>query len=205
MTARVLKVFLAKLSPVYKTYTLSENSFINVRVVQAILPRQREEYRLAVDTRVSLHLGSPGHLGAFEWMSCEEALNESSVDEYEDLVEVRSYGQAWKDHFIIGGQLNELDIWTECARIIQAAGDQSSFHPGDLVCLVGTSTSRSAARADFSAVTAIRTRISFVEAASLSSALWPSYHAPVNVAKLQEGDISWIYQGSSSVGQMAIN
>ena len=45
-------------------------------------------------------------------------------------------------------------------------------------------TSRSAIRAKFSAVTAIPSRLSFVKAASMSSALWLSYHALVNVSKL---------------------
>ena len=183
---------------------ISENSPMNIRVAQAILPRQREKCRLTADTRISLHLGSPGHLRTLEWMSCEEASNEPTLDEDEVLVEVRSFGLTWKDCLVASGQLNELDLGTECAGVVQAAGHQSSFHPGDRVCLVGTSTSRSVVRANASAVTAIPSELSFVEAASMSSALWLSYHALVNVAKLQEGEIALICQGYSSVGQMAI-
>ena len=183
---------------------ISENGPMDRIVAQGTLPRQQEECQLASDTQVALHLGSPGHLNTLEWMSYEGALDQSLLDKDEVVVEVRALGLTLKDYLIASGQLNELDLGTECAGIIQAVGDHSSFHPGDRVCLVDTSTSRSAVRVKASAVALIPSEMSFVEAASMPNALWLSYQALVHVARLQEGETALIHEGSSSVGQMAI-
>ena len=183
---------------------ISENGPMDRRVAQGILPRQQEECQLTSGTQVALNLSSPGHLNTLEWMSCEGALDQSLPDKDEVIVEVRAFGLTLKDYLIASGQLNELDLGTECAGIIQAAGDQSSFHPGDRVCLVDASTSRSVVRVKASAVVAIPSEMSFIEAASMPNALWLSYQALVHVARLQVGETALIHQGSSSVGQMAI-
>ena len=181
-----------------------ENGPMDKIVAQGILPRQQEERQLASGTQVALHLGSPGRLSTLEWMSYEGALDHSWLDKDEVLVDVRAFGLTMKDYLTASGQVNELDLGTECAGVIQAAGDQSGFHPGDRVCLVDTSTSRSAVRVKASAVVAIPMEMGFVEAASIPNALWLSYHALVNVARLQEGETALIHQGSSSIGQTAI-
>ena len=181
-----------------------ENSAMNRMAAQKILPFQQVECLLTADTRLALKFGSPGHLDTLEWISCEEAIGESLLDEDEVLVEVRSFGLTFNDYLIASGQLNELDIGTECAGIVQAAGNQSSFQPGDRVCVVGTGVSCSAVRVKADAVIAIPLGMSFTEAASMPNALWLSYHALVNVAMLQEGETALIHQGCSSVGQMAI-
>lgn len=137
-------------------------------------------------------------------MSYEDELGQSLPDNDEVVAEVRAFGLTLKDHLISSGQLNELDLGTECAGVVQAAGDQSSFLPGDRVCLVGTSTSRSTVRVKASAVVAIPSEMSFAQAASMPNTLWLSYHALVDVARLQEGETVLIHQGSSSVGQIAI-
>ena len=183
---------------------ISENSLMDRRVAQGILPRQQEECQLTSDTQVTLHIGSPGHLNTIEWMSHEGAGDQMLPDKDEVVVEVRAFGLTLKDYLIASGHLNELDLGTECAGIIRAAGDQSSFHPGDRVCLINTSTSRSAVRVKASAVVAIPSEMSFAKAASMPNALWLSYQALVHVARLQEGETALIHQGSSSVGQMAI-
>lgn len=181
---------------------ISENSAMNRIVAQKIVSRQQEECRLAADTRVSLHFGSPGLLHTLEYR--EDTPEESSLGEDEVLVEVRSFGLTLRDYLIATGQLNELDLGTECAGVVQAAGDQTGFHPGERVCLVGVSTSRTVVRVKACAVTAIPSEMSFAEAASMPNALWLSYHALVDVARLQEGEIALIHHATSSVGQMAV-
>lgn len=181
---------------------ISENSSMNRRVAKGILSRQQEECHLTANTPLSLHLDSPGHLNTLEWMSCE--IDKSPLEKDEVLVEVRSFGLTLKDYLVASGQLNELELGTECAGVVQAVGEQSNFRPGDRVCLVGTSTSRSTVCIKERAVIAIPLGMSFAEAASIPNALWLSYHALVNVARLQKGEIVLIHQGSSSVGQMTI-
>ncbi len=183
---------------------ITQNSPMNKTVARAIQPRQQEECRLTADTRVSLHLRTPGHLHTLEWMSCEKATDEPLLEQDELLVEVRSFGLTLKDYLIVSAQLNEIDLGTECAGIVQAVGDQSSFRHGDRVCLISPSTSRSTIRVKASAVAVIPSEMSFTEAASMPNALWLSYHALVNVARLQKGETALILQGSSSIGQMAI-
>ncbi|KAI4263037.1 MAG: hypothetical protein L6R42_001796 [Xanthoria sp. 1 TBL-2021] len=183
---------------------ISQNSTMNKWIAQNILPRQQAECQFTADTHVSLHLGSPGHLESLEWKSSETTLNESTLQEDEVLVEVRSFGLTLKDYLIATGRLNELDLGTECAGIVQATGAQSDVQPGDRVCCIGTSMSHSAVRVKSNAAAVIPSEMSFAEAASMPSALWMAYHALNNVARLQEGETVLIYQGSSSVGQMAI-
>ncbi|KAL2048165.1 hypothetical protein N7G274_000076 [Stereocaulon virgatum] len=137
-------------------------------------------------------------------MSCGEKIDESPLDVDEGFVEVRSFDLTLNDYLIASGQLNVLDLGTDCAGIVRAAGDQSGFHSGDRVYTVGISMSRSAVRVKACAVTAIPSKISFAEAASMPNALWLAYHALVDVARLQKGEIALIHQASSSVGQMAV-
>ncbi|KAL8782131.1 MAG: hypothetical protein Q9213_005665 [Squamulea squamosa] len=184
---------------------ISQNNAMNKRIAQSLLPRQQVECQLAADTRVSLHLGSPGHLRSLEWMSSENSPNESALQDDEVLVEVRALGLTLRDYLVASGRLNELKLGSECAGLIQAAGKQSGFKPGDRVCCIGTSTSHTALRLKSSAVAVIPSRMSFAEAASMPSALWLAYYALNNVARLQEGETILIYQGTSSVGQMAIH
>lgn len=80
-----------------------ENSPLGRVVAQGILPRQQEDCRLAVNSRVSLHLGSPGYFHTLESMSCEEAFDELSLDEDGFLVEMRSFGLTMKCYLIASG------------------------------------------------------------------------------------------------------
>ncbi len=185
---------------------VSENVDMDTKVARAILPRQTLECKLTTDALVALHLGSPGHLDTLEWMESDNKgyRDAESQNQDEVVVQVRAIGLTFRDHLVASGQLNESELGTECAGIVQAAGDNSGLQVGDRVCLIATSTSRSVVRITASAVAAIPPHMNFAEAASMPTALWLSYRALVDVARVVEGETVLIHRASSCVGQMAL-
>ncbi|RYP05180.1 hypothetical protein DL765_009915 [Monosporascus sp. GIB2] len=182
---------------------ISENFVLDRMISKSIMPRQKQECALTVDTQFSLQITSPGHLDTLEWMETDEALGRSSLDPDEVLVIARTVGLTFRDHLIASGQINELDLGTECAGVIQAAGALAPFRVGDRVCAIGPSMARSLIRCKSSAVVHIPPEMDYSEASSMCSAFWLAYHSLVNVANLQEGETVLVSQGNSCVGQMA--
>ena len=185
---------------------VSENVDMDMKVAQAILPRQTIECKLTADTPVTLHLGAPGHFDTLEWKeSDDEGLRGAeSLNPDEVVVQVRAIGLTFRDHLVASGQLDESELGTECAGVVQAAGDNSGLQVGDRVCLLATSTCRSVLRTAASGVVTIPPHMSFAEAASLPTALWLSYRALVDVARVEKGETVLIHRASSCVGQIAI-
>ncbi|RYP89414.1 hypothetical protein DL769_000065 [Monosporascus sp. CRB-8-3] len=182
---------------------ISENFALDRMISKSIMPRQKQECAITVDTQFSLRITSPGHLDTLEWMETDEALGRSSLDPDEVLVVARTVGLTFRDHLIASGQINELDLGTECAGDIQAAGALAPFRVGDRVCVIGPSMARSLIRCKSSAVVHIPPDMDYSEASSMCSAFWLAYHSLVNIANLQEGETVLVSQGDSCVGQMA--
>ncbi|KUI65003.1 Lovastatin diketide synthase LovF [Cytospora mali] len=193
---------------------VSGNVAMDKTVLRAVLPRQTQEDKITADTQVALRL-APGHLDTLEWFESEEREGGEVDDEIEAdshqefqadevVVKVRAIGLTLRDHLIARGQLNELIVGTDCAGVVQKSGSETGFKTGDRVCLISTSTARSTIRVKASAVTNIPSHMSFAEAASMPSSMWVSYHAIVNLASVQEGEVVLIYQGASCISQLAI-
>ncbi|RYP82307.1 hypothetical protein DL769_001709 [Monosporascus sp. CRB-8-3] len=183
---------------------LGENAEMDKRVAQATLPRQIRESRLTRDLRVELHL-SPGHIETVEWVECEiEAENEHGLESDEVKVQVQAIGLTLRDHLVGKGRLNAASLGTECAGVVIEAGSKSGYQPGDRVCLISMSTARSVVCVQVGAVFAVPPRMSLAQAASIPTAQWLAYHALINSARVQEGDVVLILQGTSCVSQMAI-
>ncbi|ROW10959.1 hypothetical protein VMCG_00852 [Cytospora schulzeri] len=190
---------------------VSESVEMDTTVARAILPRQIQEKKLTADTKVALRL-SPGHLNTLEWFESDEGgeadRSESRADQDvqadEVVVNVRAIGLTFRDNLVARGQLNELGLGTECAGVVQMSGSETGLKVGDRVCLISSSTARSTIRVKSGAVTTIPPYMTFAEAASMPSCLWVSYHAVVNLASLQEGEVVLIHQGTSCVSQFAI-
>lgn len=197
---------------------VSENVTMDTTVARSILPRQIQEKNITSDTPVALRL-SPGHLNTLEWFErddengaegAEVDRGESWTSHLEDpqadevVVEVRAVGLTFRDNLIARGQLNDINLGTECAGVVQRCGSEAGFKAGDRVCLMSTSTARSILLAKAGAVYPIPSQMSFAEAASIPSCLWVSYHGVVNLASLQEGETVLIHQGTSCVGQFAV-
>lgn len=190
---------------------VSENVAMDKTIARAKLPLYMEERDLTADTRVALRC-SPGHLDTFEWFENEEGDkargSESGAEEDlqadEVFVCVRAIGLTLRDSLIARGHLNGPNLGTECAGVVQKSGSNTDIKVGDRVCLISTSTARSTVRVKAAAVSTIPPQMSFAEAASIPSCLWISYHAVVNLARLQRDEVVLILQGASCVGQIAI-
>ncbi|KAI7975636.1 hypothetical protein EIK77_003991 [Talaromyces pinophilus] len=190
-----------------KICRVSENAEMDTKIAQAILPRQRINCTLTPDAPVmELHLGQPGHLDTLQWrevdeMKCRDA---TSLGVNEVVVQVRALGLTFRDYLVASGQLDESGLGTDCSGIIQSAGEKSGFQVGDRVCLIAPSKSCTFVRITASAVIAIPPHMSFAEGASIPSALWLSYRAAVDVARIEKDETVLIDHASSCVGQMAV-
>ncbi|KAI1370346.1 chaperonin 10-like protein [Hypoxylon crocopeplum] len=153
-------------------------------------------------TPLALGIRSPSHLDSLEWLESEDQDQQLSDDDV--VVQVQAIGLTFRDYLIAKEQLNETDIGTECAGIVENAGNKSGFQKGDRVCLLSIASARSVIKTKASAIVAIPPYMSFAEAASLPSVLWLAYHALFSSANLQKGETVLIHQGASCVGQMAI-
>ncbi|RYO81820.1 hypothetical protein DL764_009708 [Monosporascus ibericus] len=187
-----------------KICRVSENGKMDKRVAQATAQREEKDCQFRGNTQLELQIRSPGHLNTLEWIESEKQLCEFPLLDDEVDVEVKAVGLTFRDHLVASGQLNALELGTECAGIIRAAGRQSGFQLGDRVCLIGCSTLRSAIRVKSDAAVVIPSGMGFTEAATMPTALCLAYHALVNVSRLQRGETVLIYQGASCTGQLAI-
>lgn len=186
---------------------VSEGTTMDTKVSNAIRSREIRDVQLsAPDTHIALHI-SPGHLETLEWLETDEddvTRDECSLKPDEVDVDVRAVGLTFRDHLIAKGDIDAIDMGTECAGIIRLAGSQSGFQPGDRVCLISTCTARSVVRVPMGFVVAIPPQMSLDEAASIPTAQWLAYHALVNIIRVRKGDTVLVHQGTSCTGQMAI-
>ncbi|KAI0972147.1 lovastatin nonaketide synthase [Xylaria arbuscula] len=170
-----------------------------------LLPTQTLSRPLSDLTPISLQLGSANNLESLCWVDCDENYPSTVLlRDDEILVQVKAIGLTSRDHLVVSGQLNEVELGTDCAGTIVSAGKNSGFQIGDRICLLGIATIRSHLRAKQKAAIVIPENMSFVEAASMPSAIWLAYHGLVNVASLHPGETVLIARAANSAGQMAI-
>lgn len=183
---------------------ISESVAMDTTVARGVLHRQNQETVIVSDTNIDLRMPA-GQLNKLEWVETEETPEISRLGDDEVLVQVRAVGLTLRDHLIAGGQLNETEFGTECAGIIQEVGssNSSSLKSGDRVCLIAPGTARSSVRVPIGSVVPIPERLDFSEGSSILVALWLSYYG-LHTSNLQQGDAVFIHQGTSCVGQMAI-
>ncbi len=170
---------------------ISTNFAVNEMVHNAIQPYHKQERQL--DALSAIHLESPGHLRRPEWVEHDLSDDLTLLGEDEIIVEVKTIGLTTRDHLTITGQLDEVDLGTEGSGIIQAAGSRSGVRPGDRVCFISPSAVSSVMRLEAKAAFTIPPDMGFLEAASIPSAIWLSYHCLVNVAHLEKDETIVIY------------
>ncbi|KAH9893811.1 lovastatin nonaketide synthase [Xylariomycetidae sp. FL2044] len=183
---------------------LSENTSMDRVVAQSILPHRLQQRDIGGDTQLTLRLGKPGDIDSLQWLE-EVGPNQQPVEEDELLVRVRAVGLTFRDYLIAKGQLNETNLCTECAGVVEEAGRSSSFQKGDRVCLISAhSTAQSMVRVKAPSAVAIPPHLSFVEACSLTSTISLSYQALMHMMPLQAEDIILVHQGASCDGDIPI-
>ena len=185
-----------------KINRITQNLAMDKVIGQKVSTYRHERHSLEPESRFSLHLGMPGALDSLEFQE-DKSINDYIGSE-EVVVEVKAFGLSQRDYLTASGQLNEVDIGTECSGVVKKAGTNSPYQPGDSVCLIGTSMSRTTVLAKRDMISRIPNGLSLSEAASIPCALWMSYYALVEVARLRAGETILIHKATGGTGQMAI-
>ncbi|ERF71956.1 hypothetical protein EPUS_06515 [Endocarpon pusillum Z07020] len=181
---------------------ITEYHDINVMIAQKTSIQRIEERRLDGTAQLELRMAAPAALHMLGY--CEDDTQMPPLGDDEVLIEVRAFGLTIRSYLSATGHLDEPDLGTECAGVVQAAGKACSFQPGDRVTCIGIRTSRTLIRSKASAVVRIQENMSFHEAASMPSAIWTAYHALFDIGRIEEGDTVLIYDAATSIGQVAI-
>ncbi|KAI1740420.1 lovastatin nonaketide synthase [Xylaria scruposa] len=184
---------------------LTEYAEMDEKIAQAISPRQNREIPLTHDTRLQL-CSSQINAGSVEWREVERDEYHDGSSDHEDMVriQVQAIGLTFRDYLTVKGQLKATSLGNECAGVVIQSGSQSAFKPGDRVCFISSSSACSVMEVQGRDLIKIPQTLSFVSAASMCTPQWIAYYALVRLAHLQRGEIVLIHQGSSCVGQMAI-
>jgi acyl transferase domain-containing protein/NADPH:quinone reductase-like Zn-dependent oxidoreductase/acyl carrier protein len=119
-------------------------------------------------------------------------------------VRVTHAGINFKDVLNALGMVEELPLGLECAGTVVAAGPEAGFQPGDDV-IVGAKGCMTELLT-VSSVAAVRKprRISFAEAAGVSTAYTSAFYALHDLAGLKAGDTVLIHAAAGGVGQAAV-
>jgi acyl transferase domain-containing protein/NADPH:quinone reductase-like Zn-dependent oxidoreductase/ubiquinone/menaquinone biosynthesis C-methylase UbiE len=184
---------------------VAQDVYMDDQVAARVSPCQIQEIQLSTDTQICLR-STPGHLDTLGWQEIAQDRpgRHERLEMDEVVILVQAIGLTFADYLVAKGEITENGLAAECAGVVQEAGSTSGFKPGDQVCLLSNGAACSIVRAKASAVAHIPPQMSFVEAASIPSALWLSYQALFNSANMQEGDTVLTLQGTSCVAQMLI-
>ncbi|KAI0186121.1 lovastatin nonaketide synthase, partial [Xylaria flabelliformis] len=184
---------------------LTEYVEMDEKIAQAISPRQNREIQLTHETQLELYSPRP-NASSVEWREVERDECHDGRSNLKDVirVQVQAVGLTFRDYLAVKGQLEAASLGNECAGVVIQSGNQSAFKPGDQVCFISSSSARSVVNIQSRALIKIPQTLSLVSAASMCTAQWIAYYVLVKLAHLQQGEIVLIHQGSSCVGQMAI-
>ncbi|KAI0547124.1 lovastatin nonaketide synthase [Xylaria curta] len=184
---------------------LTEYAEMDEKIAQAISPRQNREIQLTHESRLELCSPQP-NAGSVEWREVDRDEYHDASSDPEDVirVQVQAVGLTFRDYLTVRGQLKATSLGNECAGVVIQSGSRSAFKPGDHVCFISSSSACSVVEVKARALIKIPPTLSLVSAASMCTAQWVAYYALVKLAHLQQGEIVLIHQGSSCVGQMAI-
>jgi thioester reductase-like protein len=163
---------------------------------------------------VRLQIGRPGQLSSLKWHPLESDYEGVRADEV--MVDVSAVSLHFKDVMLAMGMLGDFKpiIGMECAGIVQKVGkDTTNFKVGDKVMCLAMSTSTGEERSALFGTKAVAKErqtvkcpdnVSVVEAAGFLGVMATAWHALVNVAQLEKGDIVLLHSTLGGVGQSAL-
>ncbi|KAJ5659894.1 polyketide synthase [Penicillium longicatenatum] len=181
---------------------VSENEFMNDQVSRILESRVADDRQIGPDLQASLHIRNPGELQTLEYLEDSPESLKPGKDEL--VINVHAIGLTWQDYLYATGVAERCKMGTECAGIVQNAGSNTSYQPGDRVCAIGDGLARTFVCVNSDAVTPIPPGMSFSQAASLPTSLWLSFYSLHKLANLEENETVLIHQAASSVGQILI-
>lgn len=152
-----------------------------------------------------LTIGTPGLLDTLAWGDDPDAAGDLDADTVE--IEVKAFGQNFRDVLVAMGQLDS-HIWgIECSGIISRVGANAKaegYEPGNRVMALLRGYYGNFARVHWTSVMPIPAGLSFETAASVPVVFSTAYFALVDCAKLQKGETVLIHAASGALGQAAI-
>ncbi|KAJ5916858.1 polyketide synthase [Penicillium tannophilum] len=178
-----------------------DNGFLDDQVSSRLKPYMQVERLLGPDVHASIHIGNLGALQALEYLESPEP---PTHNDNQLLVNVRAVGLTGQDYISVMGGIDRWTIGTECAGVVQKAGINTPYQPGDRVCAIGQGLARTSVCLDADAVATVPPEMSFSEAASLPTCLWLAFYSLHKLASLEEGEWVLVHQATSSVGQILI-
>ncbi|KAK1140234.1 Type I Iterative Polyketide synthase (PKS) [Aspergillus melleus] len=181
---------------------VSENDHMNDQVSSMLAPHVQDERQVSPDLQASLHMGSPGAFQTLEFV--EDDPESLTPHENQVVVNVHAIGLTRQDHLSAMGGIDRWAMGTECAGVVQKTGTNTSYQPGDRVCVIGDGLARTSVCVNADAVAPISLGMSFSEAASLPTSLWLAFYSLHKLASLEEGEWVLIHQATSSVGQILV-
>jgi hypothetical protein len=123
---------------------VSDDSAANQWLTQASKSHRTKDVRLSSVIRETLCLGPPGSHQTPRYV--EYGQESLSLGRDEIIVRVAAFGLTLRDYFASSGQIDELNIGSECAGVIADAGSETGYAPGDRVLLIGTQLARTHVR-----------------------------------------------------------
>ncbi|RAK93462.1 putative polyketide synthase [Aspergillus costaricaensis CBS 115574] len=178
-----------------------DNGFLDDQVSSMLKPYMQDERQLGPDVHASIHIGNLGALHTLEYL---ESPQPPTHNENQLLVNVQAVGLTGQDYVSVMGGIDRWTIGTECAGVVQKAGVNTPYQPGDRVCAIGQGLASTSVCVNADAVATIPPEMSFSEAASLPTSLWLAFYSLHKLANLEEGEWVLVHQATSCVGLILI-
>jgi NADPH:quinone reductase-like Zn-dependent oxidoreductase/SAM-dependent methyltransferase len=181
---------------------ITPDTHLTDELYAASLPRQATSKPLGEAGPVKLVYTTAGLLDTLHWVDDDDAHGPLPEDEVE--IEVKAVGLNFKDSQIVLGEDVEMNIGHECSGVVTHAGHLSGLSPGDRVATFGPGKFRSRVRGKSNTVCRIPNTMPFIVAASIPAQFGATWHAIVNIARLETGQAILIHAGAIGSGQAAI-
>ena len=178
-----------------------DNGFLDNQVSSMLKPYMQAERQLGPEVHASIHIGDLSVLDTLEYLESSEP---PTINDNQLLINVQAAGLTGQDYISVMGGIDRWTIGTECAGVVQKAGVNTPYQPGDRVCAIGEDLARTSVCVDAAAVATVPPEMSFTEAASLPTSLWLAFYSLHKLASLEEGEWVLIHQATSSVGQILV-
>lgn len=179
-----------------------EASDLNSDLDAEIKPRQSKIQEFGAGPPLKLSVATSGLLDSLQFLEDKECMK--SLAAHEVLIELKATGVSFMDCLTVLGQINQTTLGGECAGVVIQSGAECDLKPGDRVCGCSLDTFKTYVRCNAQLVVKIPSNLSFVEAAALPVIFSTSYHALIELARLQSGEKVLIHSGSGGTGQSAI-
>ncbi|KAL4937771.1 hypothetical protein BDV06DRAFT_232363, partial [Aspergillus oleicola] len=181
---------------------VSDDSAANQWLTKALTSHRTDDVKLSSATRAALRLGPPGSRRAPRY--AEHGQESLPLGKDEITVRVAAFGLTRRDYLASSGQIDELNLGSECAGVIAEAGWETGYTPGDRVLLISTQLAQTHVRTKAGFAVPLPDKVCFTEAASLPTCLWTAYYALRHVSRLDQNETVLVLDAASCVGQMVV-